>query len=55
METVSICLYYSFPTDLVGLTNVNRYVYPTAKVADYDDLHDRHKACRAIEEDVLSR
>jgi hypothetical protein len=40
MRTMTICVKCSVPTNLVGLKNLNVYVYPRGKDGRYDHLHD---------------
>jgi len=36
--SMATCLIYSFPSDLAGVKNLNRCVYPRRKAADYHHL-----------------
>ncbi len=38
LAIVTICVNCSVPTKQVGLKDLNRYVYPSGKAADYDHL-----------------
>ncbi len=40
--SIDNCVYYSLPTGLVVLKNINTYVYLRGKASDYDDLLDMH-------------
>ena len=43
METVTFCSNCSFHANLVGMKDLNRYVYPRGEAVGYHDLHERNK------------